>query len=204
MDIWRLMSLISAMVRPTSFSRSTSTCWLRWMSACRRAMASAYLALPPASAADQFRSTSLPGNSLRKSARGMRASRTHSCMIARSCWRTRSRAPRTMPTSTSNCLGTSLIGMNSSARATSSALACVLPRPYFFRALWATASCSATAVKRRSASSGSGPPSPSSSVLSDFSLSSSSSSSSTASLAAGVGVGTASLSAGRVPSSGSM
>ncbi|MNN46265.1 hypothetical protein D3C81_1606420 [compost metagenome] len=84
-DMQRLMSLISAMVRPTALSRSMRICWLRWMSACTRPMASAYLALPPLRPSLQLRLISLLGNSLRKSARGMRASRTHSCMMARSC-----------------------------------------------------------------------------------------------------------------------
>src|SRR5471032_335919 len=54
---------------------------------------------------------------------------------ARSWARRRSRALRTRSTRPSNCFGTSLIGMNSSARAISSAMACLLPRPCFFRAL---------------------------------------------------------------------
>ncbi len=86
-DMRRLMSLISAIVRPVSVSSAVSFCWQRMISGCRRPMASAYLPLPLASASLQLSSTSLPGNWRRKSARGMRASRTHSCMIARS-WAT--------------------------------------------------------------------------------------------------------------------
>src|SRR5471030_499572 len=44
-------------------------------------------------------------------------------MMARSCARRRSRALRTRSTRPSNCFGTSLIGMNSSASSTSSAIA---------------------------------------------------------------------------------
>ncbi|MNY07530.1 hypothetical protein D3C86_1403380 [compost metagenome] len=201
-DMRRLMSLISARVRSHSACRATSFCWQRWMSTCRPPMASAYLALPLASCSDQVASTSLPGNRRRKSARGMRASRTQSCMMARSWARRRSRALRTCTTSASYCLGTSLIGMNSSARAFSSAMPCLLPRPCLSSVVLAIASCSAMAVKRRRASSGSGPPSPSSSS----SLSSSSSSlSSPASLAASSLAGTgAAASAGTLPSSGSI
>ncbi len=185
MDMRRLMSLTSATLRPVSCSRSTSFCWQARMSSLRAAIASAYLLLPLAMASAQPRLVSLLGNSRRKSARGMRASRTQSCMMARSWARMRASASRTRSTSASYCLGTSLIGMNRMASASSSSVACWLPRPNFFRAFWALASCSATAPKRMRATSGSGPPSPSSSSLSlDSSSSSSSSLSSAAALEA--------------------
>ncbi|MCY1407067.1 hypothetical protein D9M71_223490 [compost metagenome] len=147
-DMERLTSLISATFRSTSFSRAAIFCWLRWMSPFRRSSASAYFGLPLSTLSTQDSLVSLPGNWRRKSARGMRASRTHSCMMARSWPRTRSRASRTRATRTSNCLGTSLIGMNSSASAAISSLAALLPRPCFFRAFLVFSSCSATAPKR--------------------------------------------------------
>ncbi|MCY1362688.1 hypothetical protein D9M69_494190 [compost metagenome] len=204
MDMRRLTSLISLTVSSTSCSRSTSFCWLRLMSSTSLPMASAYLALPLARPSDQARSTSLPGNRRRKSARGMRASRTQSCMMARSWARTRSRALRTFSTRASNCFGTSLIGMKSSARASSSSTACLLSRPCFLSAFLAFSSCSDTAVKRRRASSGSGPPSPSSSVSSPSASSSSSSSFSLAAALSSFRPTGSTSSAGRVPSSGSM
>src|SRR3990167_4030938 len=92
--------------------------------------------------------------------------------------------------------------MNSSARAFSSAMPCLLPRPCLSSVVLAIASCSAMAVKRRRASSGSGPPSPSSSSSAS---SSSSSLSSPASLAASSLAGTgAAASAGTLPSWGSI
>ncbi|MCY1299657.1 hypothetical protein D9M70_491950 [compost metagenome] len=204
MDMRRLMSLISAMVRLDSVCRSASFCWQRWISACRLPMASAYLALPLARSADQVSLTSLPGNRRRKSARGMRASRTHSCMMARSWARTRSRAPRTWLTRASYCFGTSLIGMNSSARPCSSAMACLLSRPCFFSTLRAFSSCSDTAVKRRAASSGSGPPSPSLSSSSEASASSSSSSSLAGAALPFFSSGTGASTGSAMSSSGSM
>ncbi|MCY1426234.1 hypothetical protein D9M71_420500 [compost metagenome] len=201
-DMERLTSLISATFRSTSLSSAAIFCWLRCTSAFTRSSASAYFGLFLRTLSTQDSLVSLPGNWRRKSARGMRASRTHSCMMARSWRRTWSRASRTRATRASNCLGTSLIGMNSSARATSSSLACLLPRPCFFSAFLAFSSCSETAPKRRAASSGSGPPSPSSSLSS---LSSSSSSSSLSLDSAALSLRSSSTSsAGTEPSSGSM
>ncbi|MNP09733.1 hypothetical protein D3C76_1018490 [compost metagenome] len=201
-DMRRLMSLISAIVRPVSFCRSTSFCWQRTMSASRRPRASAHLVLRLERSPLQVMSTSLLGNRRRKSARGMRASRTHSCMMARSCWRRRSRALRTRSTRPSNCLGTSLIGMNSSARASISAMPCLLSRPCFFRALRVMSNCSETAPKRWRATSGSGPLSASSSSSLASAFSSSSSSLSSALSAFSTGGGTSA--GGAMPSSGSM
>lgn len=203
-DIARLISLISATVSSTSLSRAASFCWLRRMSSRRRSMASAYFGLLFRTLSTHFSSVSWFGNRRRKSARGMRASRTQSCMMARSWARTPSRAERTRATRASNCLGTSLIGMNSSARPVSSAVACLLPRPCFFRAFLALSSCSETAVKRRRASSGSGPPSPSSSLSLLSSLSSSSSSFSFESAESSFRLTGSTSSAGRLPSSGSI
>ncbi len=166
-------------------------------------MASAYLLLPLASASVQLSSTSLPGNWRRKSARGIRASRTHSCMMARSWARRRSRAPRTRSTRPSNCFGTSLIGMNSSASATISAMACLSSRPNFFKALRVISIWSETAPKRCWAMTGSGPLSTSSSS-SLASADSSSSSSAPSALTALGSTGGGTSAGGAMPSSGSI
>ncbi|MOA06064.1 hypothetical protein D3C78_1256850 [compost metagenome] len=134
-DMRRLMSLISATVRPVSVSRSISFCWQATMAASFSPRAAAHLVLRLARSPLQVWSVSLLGNMRRKSARGMRASRTHSCMMARSCWRRRFRASRTRSTSTSNCFGTSLIGMNRSARACRASMLSLWERPFFFRTL---------------------------------------------------------------------
>ncbi len=179
-DMRRLMSLISATVRPVSASRSISFCWQATMAASFSPSAVAHLVLRRERSPLQVWSTSLPGNRRRKSARGMRASRTHNCMIARSWARRRSRAPRTRSTRASNCLGTSLIGMNRSVSANRASTDSLLSRGCFFRTFLVSSSCSATAPKRWRAISGSGPLSVSSSSSLLLSLSSSSSSSSLA------------------------